>query len=415
MRASDVSGPVVVVCVTGGIAAYKVAEVVRELARAGADVRVVMTASARRFVGEQTFAALSGNRVGTEVLDDSAEAPHVELARAADLVIVAPATANALAKMALGVADDLFSATLLTARCPVLVAPAMHTEMWEHPATRSHREVLAERGVGFVGPEVGALLTGDEGPGRMAEPSAIVAGAWALLGRRGELTGRRIVVTAGGTQEPIDPVRFFGNRSSGLMGFAVARAALARGAEVTLIAGAVSVEPPSGLRLERVRTAREMRDAVFAAAESADAVVMAAAVADFAPSESAERKLRKAAGPPEIRLVPTPDILAELGASRARRERDPVLVGFAAETTADVGELGRVAQDKRAAKGADVVLANDVASSDSGFGVRTNRAVIASAEGVSDLGLASKDEVAAALMDEIAKLLAARGEAPRVM
>ena len=377
---------------------------VRDLARAGADVRVVMTAAARRFVGEQTFAAVSGHRVATEVISDSAEAPHVELARGADLVLVAPATANAIVKMALGVADDLFSATLLMARCPVLVAPAMHREMWEHPATRARCAEVEERGVRLVGPVVGALMSGDEGPGRLAEPDEIVAAALEMLEQRSDLAGRRIVVSAGGTREPIDPVRFIGNRSSGRMGFAIARAALARAAEVIMVAGATEADPPAGARLVRVTTAAEMRDAIFEAAPSADAVVMAAAVADFRPVQSAARKLKKASGPPEIELVPTADILAELG---ARPSRGAILVGFAAETTADANELGRVAEQKRTSKGADLVVANDVASSDSGFGARTSRAVMASAEGISDLGLASKDELAAALVDQLAKLLSA--------
>jgi phosphopantothenoylcysteine decarboxylase/phosphopantothenate--cysteine ligase len=409
VRPTDVpgaaAGRTIVVCVTGGIAAYKVVHVVRDLAQAGADVRVVMTAAARRFVGEQTFAAVSGNRVATEVLDDAAEAAHVELARAADLVIVAPATANAVAKMALGAADDLFSATVLMTRCPLLVAPAMHTEMWEHPATRARRAEVAARGVRFVGPASGALMSGDEGPGRLAEPDEIVAAALEMLGRRSDLAGRRIVVSAGGTQEPIDPVRFIGNRSSGRMGFAVANAGLARGAEVTLVAGATSVEPPAGATLVRVTSAAEMRDAVVDAAGSSDAVVMAAAVADFRPHQSSARKLKKAAGAPEVELVPTVDILAELGAGRAHGS--PVLVGFAAETTADAGELGRVAEEKRTSKGADFVIANTVASSDSGFGAPTSRAVMATAEGTSDLGLVSKEEVASALVDQLAKLLLA--------
>jgi phosphopantothenoylcysteine decarboxylase/phosphopantothenate--cysteine ligase len=402
---SAAAGRTIVVCVAGGIAAYKVVHVVRDLTLAGADVRVVMTPSARQFVGVQTFAGVSGNPVATELFDDAAEAPHVELARVADLVVVAPATANSLAKMALGIADDVFSATVLMARCPVLVAPAMHTEMWEHPATRARAAELAGRGVHYVGPASGALMSGDEGPGRLAEPQEIVAAALELLGRRNDLAGRRVVVTAGGTQEPIDPVRFIGNRSSGLMGFSVGRAALERGASVTIVAGATSADPPAGATVVRATTAADMRSAVLGLAESADAIVMAAAVADFRPERSAARKLKKAAGPPELELVPTADILAELGADEARAAHGAVLVGFAAETTADLAELARVAENKRAAKGADLVLANDVASSDSGFGVRTNRAVIASAEGVSDLGLVTKDEVADAIADQLVKLL----------
>jgi phosphopantothenoylcysteine decarboxylase/phosphopantothenate--cysteine ligase len=411
VRSPEPTGPAsgrrIVFCVTGGIAAYKAVQVVRDLARAGADVRVVMTASARRLVGEQTLAAVSGNPVATELFGASSEAPHVELARRADLIVVAPATANALAKMAVGLADDLFSATLLTATCPILVAPAMHTEMWEHPATRRSVAELMRRGVVFVGPEAGPLLGSDEGPGRMAEPAEVGAAVLERLGRAALLDGRHLVVSAGGTQEPIDPVRFLGNRSSGRMGCAVARAALERGARVTLVAGVVTVDLPPRAEVVPVRTAEEMRAAVRAAAAEADALVMAAAVADFRPDASASHKLRKEEGPPEIRLVPTSDILAELGRGEAR-ERGLILVGFAAETTADASELARVAQQKRSAKGAEVIVANDVASPDSGFGVPTNRAVIATAEGIADLGLVTKEELATAVVEQVAKLLAAR-------
>ncbi|MDQ3953504.1 MAG: bifunctional phosphopantothenoylcysteine decarboxylase/phosphopantothenate--cysteine ligase CoaBC, partial [Actinomycetota bacterium] len=272
MDASDLGpaaqGKKVLVCVTGGIAAYKVPFVVRALAELGADVRVVMTRSAARFVGEQTFAALSGNDVYTELFGArggrGGSVPHVELARSADLVVVAPATANSLAKMALGLADDLFGNVMLTVRCPILVAPAMHTEMWEHAATQEHMAVLRARGVQVVGPESGALSSGDTGPGRMSEPDAIVTAALRLLERAGELEGRRILVTAGGTQEPIDPVRFIGNRSSGLMGYLIAEEAQRRGAKVTLVSGPTNLVVPAGVDLVRVKTAQEMRDAVFA-------------------------------------------------------------------------------------------------------------------------------------------------------
>jgi phosphopantothenoylcysteine decarboxylase / phosphopantothenate---cysteine ligase len=402
-------GRKVVLCVTGGIAAYKAVVVARSLTQLGADVRVVMTASAQRFVGPQTFASVSRNPVGTELFSSGPDVPHVELARGADLVVVAPATAQALAKMALGLADDLFSATALMARCPLLVAPAMHTEMWEHPATQLHVRELRERGAETVGPEEGSLLSGDDGPGRMAEPEAIVTAAIELLGLAGALAGRRVVVTAGGTQELIDPVRFIGNRSSGLMGFAVARAAVRRGAKVTLVAGHTSSEPPPGVDLVRVGTAAEMREAVVAAAPDADVVVKAAAVADFRPEAAAARKLKKAQGPPALELVATPDILAELGASPELRKPGGLLVGFAAETEADPGALAQVARAKLASKGADVIVANDVASSDSGFGARTNRAVIATRSGVRDVGLVTKTALADALLDEVTRALEASG------
>ncbi len=401
----EIQGRKVLLCVTGGIAAYKVAYVARELTQLGADVRVVMTRSAQEFVGAQTFAALTNNPVLTEMFSEGPDATHVELARGAELAIVAPATANALSKLAHGVADDLFSATMLMVRCPILIAPAMHTEMWEHPATQENVKLLEERGVRLVGPVVGELSSGDFGAGRMVEPEDIVATCRELLGRSQALEGRRILITAGGTQEPIDPVRFIGNRSSGLMGFAIAKAAMERGAKVTLVAGAVGPPPPAGVDLVQVRTAAEMRAAVLNVAADVDAIVKAGAVADFKPVESAPKKLKKAKGPPEITLVPTPDILAELGASPELRKPGGILVGFAAETEPDPKRLGQLAQLKLESKKADLIVANDVASADSGFEVRTNRAVIASKDGVDDLGLVTKESLADALMDRIATLL----------
>ncbi len=401
-------GKKVLVCVAGGIAAFKVVAVVRSFAEMGADVRVVMTRSAHHFVGGQTFAALSGNPVATEMFGSGADVPHVELARGADLAIVAPATANAMAKMALGFADDLFSAVLLTVGCPVLVAPAMHTEMWEHPATQSNVAALEERGVSLIGPSEGPLSSGDSGAGRMSEPDEIVRAGLSVLGRAEDLAGVRALITAGGTQEPIDPVRFVGNRSSGRMGFAIAREAAARGAKVTVVAGATSAEPPPGVELVHVATADEMRTAVLERAPDCDVIVKAAAVADFKPEEAVDRKLKKASGPPEIRLVPTPDILAELGSRPGVRKPQGILVGFAAETQPDPGRLGQLAQEKRRSKGADVIVANDVSSSDSGFGVATNRAVISGPDGVADVGLVTKAALAAALIDRIVGLLRER-------
>ena len=401
----DLQGKKVVLCVTGGIAAYKVAYVARGLAQSGADVRVVMTRSATRFIGAQTFAALTGNPVQSELFGSGADVPHVELARGADLLVVAPATANALAKMALGFADDLFSATVLTARCPILIAPAMHTEMWEHPATAANLETLRGRGVHVVGPASGPLSSGDEGPGRMSEPDEIVAAAHRVLEVARDLEGRRVVVTAGGTQEPIDPVRFIGNRSSGLMGIEIAAEAARRGGKVTLVVGPTPLTIPEGIDVLRVHTAEEMREAVFERSADADVIVKAAAVADWQSDQRAGKKLKKAEGPPDIRLVPTPDILAELGSSPQARKPGGVLVGFAAETEPDPVKLGQVARAKRAAKGADVIVANDVSSHDSGFGVPTNRAVIATSEGVHDVGLVTKKALAVALIDEIVALL----------
>jgi phosphopantothenoylcysteine decarboxylase/phosphopantothenate--cysteine ligase len=321
---------------------------------------------------------------------------------------VAPATANSLAKMALGLAGDLFGNVMLTVRCPVLVAPAMHTEMWEHDATQEHMATLRTRGVHVVGPASGALSSGDTGPGRMSEPDEIVVEALRLLARSGELEGRRVLVTAAGTQEPIDPVRFIGNRSSGLMGYLIAEEAQRRGAKVTLVSGPSNLVPPPGVDLVRVKTAGEMRDAVFEAAPEVDVIVKAAAVADFMPATHVDHKLKKSAGPPEITLVPTPDILAELGARPQARKPGGILVGFAAETEPDPTALGKLALKKLDGKKADMIVANDVGSRDSGFDVPTNRAVIASAEGVTDVGLVTKGALASALMDRVAELLTTR-------
>ena len=398
-------GKKVLLCVTGGIAAYKIAYVARGLAQSGADVRVVMTASAEKFIGAQTFASLTGNKVYTALFGEGPDVPHVELARGADLAIVAPATANALAKLALGISNDLFSATMLTVRCPVLLAPAMHTEMWENPATQQNVATLEERGMHFVGPVSGALSSGDEGPGRMSEPDEIVEAAAEILERAQDLLGRRLLITAGGTQEPIDPVRFIGNRSSGLMGIEIAHAAHERGAKVTLVIGPSNLPPPVGVDVIRVKTAQEMRDAVFAHASDADAIVKAAAVADWRASEHADQKMKKAEGPPRIELVPTPDILSELGHSTGVRKPGGILVGFAAETQPDPEALAELAMDKKESKGADLIVANDVSSPDSGFEVPTNRAVIAGPDGITDVGLVTKKDLAEALIDRITKLL----------
>jgi phosphopantothenoylcysteine decarboxylase/phosphopantothenate--cysteine ligase len=397
----SLQGKKVVLCVTGGIAAYKVAYVARGLVASGADVRVILTRSAQRFIGAQTFAALTGNPVSTELFGTGPDVPHVELARGTDLVVVAPATANALAKMALGISDDLFSATVLTARCPLLVVPAMHTEMWEHPATAQNVATLRSRGVEIVGPVSGALSSGDEGPGRMSEPDEIVTAALRVLEAAQDMQGRRVVVTAGGTQEPIDPVRFIGNRSSGLMGIEIAAEAARRGAKVTLVVGPTNVPVPPQVDVVRVRTAQEMRAAVFDAAPDADVVIKAAAVADWQADSRSDRKLKKAEGPPAIHLVPTPDILAELGATPSLRKADSILVGFAAETEPDPEKLAELAQGKLSSKGADLIVANDVSSHDSGFEVPTNRAVLASADGVQDVGLVTKRALARALVDRV--------------
>lgn len=395
--------------VTGGIAAYKTCSLTRLLTGAGALVQVVMTRSATRFVGPDTFAALSGRRVHTDLWEEPGAVLHVRLAREADLAIVAPATANVLAKLAHGIADDLLTATLLEATCPLLLAPAMHTGMWGHAATTANVATLRERGARIVGPETGPLAAGDEGPGRMAEPEEILRAAEELAAVGRDLAGRRVVVTAGPTFEPIDPVRFIGNRSSGRMGVAVAEEAFGRGADVTLVLGPGTVEPPAGPRLVRVETAEQMRAAVLEAAEGADAVVMAAAVADFRPTVAAPEKLKKELGPPTLRLEPTPDILAELG---ARRREGLVLVGFAAETVGPGGAGGLIeaGRGKLAAKGLDLIVVNEVGGPGTGFGAETNRAAILGADGSEEpLREWRKTELARAICDRLAALLSGPG------
>jgi phosphopantothenoylcysteine decarboxylase/phosphopantothenate--cysteine ligase len=390
--------------ITGGVAAYKSAHLARLLTAAGAEVTVVMTESATRFVGPDTFAALTGRPVHTSLWERPGEVLHVRLAHEADLAIVAPATANLLAKLAHGLADDLLTSTLLEYAGPLVIAPAMHTGMWEHPATRGNVETLEGRAVTFVGPVEGALAHGDSGVGRLAEPEIIAAEALAVLDGAvaGSLVGRTVVVTAGPTYEPIDPVRFIGNHSSGKMGVAVAAEAARRGATVQLILGPGSVAPPAGAQVARVTTAEQMREAVMAYADDADAIVMAAAVADFRPKDAATGKLKKDDGTPEVRLEPTPDILAELG----ERTQRPYLVGFAAETS-DVEAHGRA---KLARKRADLLVANEVGREGTGFGSETNHAAIVSVNG-DDIALRdwTKRELAAVIVDRIEAALAPDG------
>ena len=390
--------------VTGGVAAYKGAYLARLLIGVGAEVSVVMTESATRFVGPDTFAALTGRPVHTSLWEGPGEVLHVRLAQETDLVVVAPATANLLAKLAAGLADDLLTSTLLEYRGPLVVAPAMHAGMWEHPATQANVEALRERDVRFAGPVTGALAHGDEGVGRMAEPEVILEEVWATLGDAGaasagtgsgDLEGRTVVVTAGPTHEAIDPVRFIGNHSSGTMGVAIAAEAVRRGAEVRLVLGPATVAPPPGAVVTHVTTAEQMRSAVLDEAARADVVVMAAAVADFRPKHAAEGKLKKSDGTPDLVLEPTPDILRELGGSRGPGQ---VLVGFAAETS-DVEAAGR---SKLESKGVDLLVANQVGRVGTGFGSETNQAAIIDTAG-DDVGLRdwTKAALARALVDRI--------------
>jgi phosphopantothenoylcysteine decarboxylase/phosphopantothenate--cysteine ligase len=387
------AGRRIVLGVTGGIAAYKAVEVCRRLVDAGAHVAPIMTKGASHFIGETTLSALASEPVQTSLWDEASPIPHTRLGQESDLIIVAPATARLLSDYAAGRSSDLLMATLLATRAPVVVCPAMHTEMWEHPAVQENLATLRRRGVHIVDPEPGRLAGGDIGHGRLAEPESIVAAAATAL-TVPDLAGLRVLVTAGGTREPIDPVRFIGNRSSGKQGTAIAVAALRRGAAVTLITTATAPALP-GLEIVPVATAAELRAAVHDRAPASDIVVMAAAVADFRPASVAVDKIKKAGGIPEIRLEPTEDILAELGAAKVPGQ---TLVGFAAETT----DVAANAQDKLVRKGADLLVANDVAAPATGFEHDTNAVTIFGASGLLDtVELASKATVADRVLDSV--------------
>jgi phosphopantothenoylcysteine decarboxylase/phosphopantothenate--cysteine ligase len=397
----------IVLGVGAGIAAYKAAELLRLLTESGHQVRVVPTADSLRFVGAATWAALSGQPVTASPFDDVHGVPHVRLGQEADLVIVAPATADLLARAATGRADDLLTSVLLTARCPVVFAPAMHTEMWEHPATRANVSTLRHRGVLVLEPASGRLTGADTGPGRLPEPDELFHTAVRVLARGAaglapDLAGRRVVVTAGGTREDIDPVRFLGNWSSGRQGYALARTAAARGAEVTLLSANVSLPDPAGAKVERVVSAADLQAAVLAAAAGADAVVMAAAVADYRPQSRSEQKIKKAGAPPEpLRLAENPDILRELASDRPPGQ---VIVGFAAETE-DMVEHGRA---KLAAKGADLLVVNQVGRGIA-FGTDDNEALVLASDGSSTPVPRGPKEV---LADVVWDLVAARLPGP---
>jgi phosphopantothenoylcysteine decarboxylase/phosphopantothenate--cysteine ligase len=434
---ASLKGRRIVVGVTGGIAAYKAPLVVRRLLATGAIVDVILTRGGARFVGAATFAGLTGRKVRSEVWEDIEDETHVALARRADVIAVYPATAHTLARAAAGLADDLLTTTLLATMAPVVMAPAMHTEMWEHEATQANAEVLRSRGVRLVGPDDGFLMGGDSGAGRAVEPDAFVAAVVNVLhhderpvhpvdimtrrpvrpveaparrespdedGRDGDLAGRRVVVTAGGTREPIDPVRHLGNRSTGRMGFALAAAAAARGADVDLVAAPTHLPTPPGVTRVDVETALEMRDAVLARAAGADVVVKAAAVADFRPATTSDRKVKKHDGMAAIELVPNPDILAELGRARADGAAGPtVLVGFAAETD----DVEANARDKLVRKQADLLVVNDLTAPGAGFAHDTNEVVILGTGDVRvPVALASKDAVADRVLDEVVARLA---------
>jgi len=402
----------VVLGVGAGIAAYKACELLRLLTESGHSVRVIPTADALRFVGEATWAALSGEPVTTDVWTSVAEVPHVRIGQSADLVLIAPATADLMARAAAGMAGDLLTATVLTARCPVIYAPAMHTEMWEHPATTANVSLLRDRGSIVLEPAVGRLTGADSGAGRLPEPAEIFAVATRLLARRRatgnplDLAGRRMVVSAGGTREEIDPVRFIGNWSSGTQGYALARTAVARGAEVVVVAANVALPDPAGVKVIRVISARDMQDAVAVAAAQdggADAVVMAAAVADYRPATRNATKLKKDGQPPDpLPLTVNPDILAGLAARRAHESGRQVLVGFAAETDTAAG----AAQAKLARKGCDLLVVNPVGNG-LGFGTTDNEAVVYGIDGtVTPIPRGPKEALADVVWDLVAARLA---------
>lgn len=391
--------PHVLLAVCGGIAAYKACEVLRGLQRDGCEVRVAMTADAERFVGTVTFEALSGAPVATSLYDyPGSPIPHIELAEWADLAVVVPATANVMAKMACGIADDCLSTTLLACACPVLVAPGMNVHMWRNAATRANVETLRERGVRFVGPDSGRLACGDVGEGKLAGVEEIVSAALALIVRKDgcekDLAGVRLLVDAGPTHEAIDPVRYIANASTGKMGYAIAEAAVRRGAEVTLVSGPTALATPEGVRRVDVVSAAEMHDAMLAEFEGADVAICCAAVADYTPAHPADHKLKKGVERLDsIELVQTADILADLCAVKGER----VVVGFAAETN----DLITHAQEKLERKGADLIVANDVSRPESTFGADTNRVALVSADGVEQLDTMPLPAVADALLSKL--------------
>jgi len=385
--------------VTGSIAAFKAADLASKLTKAGAEVDCVLTASAERFVGALTFRALTGRRayVDADLWSDEGHILHVGLAQSAELIVIAPATADTLAKLVHGRADTLLTITTLAATCPMIVAPAMDAGMFEHPATQANMATLRERGVTIAGPVEGRMASGLSGLGRMTEPEEIIGSIRLVLGKGGPLAERKVVVTAGGTQEPLDPVRVLANRSSGKQGFALAQAALDRGAEVTLIsAPSHEITPIGAVRIE-VQTADEMSSAVLAAVEDSDVLIMAAAVADFRPQTVSEKKIKRAGGVPEVKLEPTDDILAQVS-----NQRPLVVVGFAAESD----DLIQNATGKLKDKQLDLIVANDITAGDAGFGAETNRVTLIGTEGDSEqLPLMAKSKVAEAVMDRIEKLL----------
>lgn len=390
----------VVLGVTGGIAVYKACDLVSRLRKQGAEVRVVLTENAAKFVPPLTFDTLSGNPTHVDTFAPRSELEHIALAKWADAFVIAPATANCLAKLANGIADDLLSTTALAMTAPLLIAPAMNANMWRHPATRSNVLVLLSRGAKMVGPGVGHLACGDDDVGRMAEPAEIVEALDALLAPKRDFEGVKVLVTAGPTVERIDPVRYITNRSSGKMGYAIAEAARARGAEVALVSGPVNLTVPTGVDLVPVESSADLCEAVLARGEWADVVIQAAAPADFRPVQMASSKIKKTGEGMTLVLENTTDIAAELG---RRKRSGQVLVAFAAETD----DVLANAQKKLEKKNADLVVANDVSRADAGFGVDTNAVTLVTRAGRTELPLMPKREVADGILDAVAAI---RGE-----
>ncbi|MFI5180648.1 MAG: bifunctional phosphopantothenoylcysteine decarboxylase/phosphopantothenate--cysteine ligase CoaBC [Thermoanaerobaculia bacterium] len=402
---SSLKGRRIVLGVGGSIAAYKAADLASRLTQEGALVDAVLTEAGARFVSPLTFRSVTGRSAYTDLWTGDAHVVHVALGHEASLLLIAPATADLIAKLAHGLADDLLTVSALAGRCPLVLCPAMDAGMWEHPATRANVETLKSRGAIFIGPAEGRMASGLTGIGRLAEPEEILGHVRTVLGAKGPLAGRTVVVSAGPTYEPIDPVRFVGNRSSGRQGFALARAALDLGSRVILVAGPTPLPTPAGAERIDVETSAAMREAVLEASAKADALVMAAAVADFRPEKPAGTKLKK--GSKErltLPLVATDDILAEVGARRKKTKRPRVLVGFAAET----GDPTEEARRKLVAKGLDLIVANDVTSPGSSFASPKNRVVLVGASAVEPLPLMSKDDVAGAVLDRVVRLLGAK-------
>ncbi|MBN39524.1 MAG: bifunctional phosphopantothenoylcysteine decarboxylase/phosphopantothenate--cysteine ligase CoaBC [Acidimicrobiaceae bacterium] len=394
-----ISGKKVVLGITGGIAAYKSVEVVRRLVEGGAHVAPIMTAGAKRFIGEVTLSALASEPVKSSLWDEDDPIPHTTLGQEADVILVAPATARLIGTYAAGISNDLLTATLLASRAPVILCPAMHTEMWEHPAVQENIRTLQNRGVTVVAPEDGKLAGGDIGKGRLASPNAIVSAVEQTL-TLDDLAEFKILITAGGTREPIDPVRYITNRSTGKQGYALAEAAVARGAAVTLVS-TVDREAPIGVEVKHAETASDLRSAVMSCAENYDVIIMAAAVADFQPSLPADRKLKKSEQMSSLEVEPTHDFLIDLGKGKSSHQ---IIVGFAAETE----ELERNAKEKLQKKNLDLIVANDVSAPDTGFAHDTNEVLLITGDEKTNVPLASKRVVADKILDAVLELKASK-------